>query len=638
MGLTVATLGRDPGTTFSVIKVGPGGATPLADDANKLVVRTVAETHLHLPGMFEITFNDDSGNVVSTAGLSIGAEVKIFGPAGKNGTPKLLVDGEVTSIEGMFERLNFITVVRGYDKAHRLQRALRTRTFLNMSDSEIADQIAQEAGLTPGQIDSSSTTHIHLGQCNQTDWNFLSQRAREIGFETGVADGKFYFRKASTVAGTEEPVSMTFRQDMRSFRPRLTAGNLPSEVEVRVWDPAQATVIASQTATAASNASLTGYQPATIAGTFASAGAAEAEGAEGVEEAETEEETGNLGPPPATDAYVINDRPAASGSAITAAATQIAAGLADHIGSTFAEAEGEAVGNPAIQAGAAINVSNVAEPFAGTWLVTRARHIFDLREGGYRTLFEASGRQDRSLLGLASAPTVRPAPPQMPGLACAVVTNNNDPTQKGKVKVVLPWLSPDYESDWAPVVQFGAGKRSGAMFLPEVGDEVLIGFELADPRRPYVLGGIVHDATTYSLGGDAVQATGMAGEVVRRGFVSAAGNLLVFHDEMPPGDSEGPATASDMTLGTGDGSLCLAIDQTAGTITLTCKPAPPGSQAPMGQLTIECGDAGTINIKTGPGGSVNIDGGGTLSLKAEESISIQSSGQVAIKGAQIMLN
>ena len=270
--------------------------------------------------------------------------------------------------------------------------------------------------------------------------------------------------------------------------------------------------------------------------------------------------------------------------------------------------------------------------------MTRARHIFDLREGGYRTVFEASGRQDRSLLGLASAPTVRPTPPQMPGLACAVVTNNNDPDQKGKVKVVLPWLSPDYESDWAPVVQFGAGKRSGAMFLPEVGDEVLIGFELADPRRPYVLGGIVHDGTTYSLGGEAVQATGMAGEVVRRGFVSAAGNRLVFHDEMPPGDSEGPATASDMTFGTGDGSLGLAIDQTAGTITLTCKPAPPGSQAPMGQLTIECGDAGTINIKTGPGGSVNIDGGGTLSLKAEESISIQSSGQVAIKGSQIMLN
>ena len=62
------------------------------------------------------------------------------------------------------------------------------------------------------------------------------------------------------------------------------------------------------------------------------------------------------------------------------------------------------------------------------------------------------------------------------------------------------------------------------------------------------------------------------------------------------------------------------------------------TEAATGILNIQCGDAGTINIKTGPGGSVNIDGGGTLSLKAEESISIQSTGQVAIKGAQIMLN
>ena len=638
--MTVDTVGQTPGTTFSEIKTGPGGTMPLAADAEQLVIRTVAETHLHLPGMFEIMFNDKSGDVVTSAGLSIGTEVRVFGPAGKDGTPQLLVAGEVTSIEGMFERLNFITVVRGYDKAHRLQRARRTRTFLNMTDSDIASQIATEAGLTPGQIDSSSTTHVHLGQCNQTDWDFLSQRAREIGFETGVADGNFYFRKASTVtgAGTAKPVSMTFRQNLWLFRPRLTAGNLPSEVEVRVWDPAQATVIASQTATAAGSASLTGYQPATIAGTFTSAGAAEAEGAEGAEEAETEEETGNLGPAPATDAYVINDRPAATGAAITAAATQIASSLADHIGSTFAEAEGEAAGDPSIKAGAAITVSGVPAPFGGTWLVTSARHIFDQREGGYRTLFEASGRQERSLLGLASAPSVRPAPPQVPGLACAVVTNNNDDTQKGRVKVALPWLSPDYESDWAPVVQFGAGKRSGAMFLPEVGDEVLIGFELGDPRRPYVLGGIVNTATTYDLGGQAVQATGMAGEVVRRGFVSAAGNRLVFHDEMPPGDTEGPPTASDITLGTKDSSLCLTIDQTAGTITLTCKPAPPGSQAPAGQLTIQCGDAGIVNIKTGQGGQVNIDGGDVLSLKAQAQISIQSSGPVQIKGNPIMLN
>jgi phage protein D len=644
--MTVETTGQAPGSVFALIKVGADG-TSLSQEAEERVIRTVAETHLHLPGMFEITFNDDGGDVITQAGLSIGTTIKIFGPGGDDGTPRLLISGEVTSIEGIFERLNFITVVRGYDHAHRLQRTRHTQTFLDMKDSDIAAQLAEDAGLTVGHVETSATTHAHLGQCDQTDWDFLSQRAREIGFETGVQDGKFYFRKASTTAGDGNPVALTFRDPdgLRSFRPRLTAGNLAPQVEVRVWDPARATVVASQAGTATGSAGLTGQSPAAIASTFMSAAgdageADESGGGLGAGE--------NLGPPPASDAYVVTDRLAASGAAVTAAAEEIAAALADHIGSTFAEAEGEAAGNPAITAGVAIQVDGVPAPFAGSWLVTSARHVFDVGEGGYYTSFEVSGRQERSLLGLASAATSRPAPPRVPGLACGVVSSiygSGDENDQGgqlgnlaRVKVALPWLSPMYVSDWAPVLQFGAGKRSGAVFLPEVGDEVLVGFELGDPRRPYVLGGIVNQSTGYDLGGPAVQAAGMTAAVIRRGFVSGAGNRLVFHDELPPADSGGPPTASDITLGTKDGSLCLAIDQTAGTVTLTCKPAPPDSQAPSGQLTIQCGDAGIVNISTGPGGSVTIDGGDTLSLKAQASISIESSGQVAIKGAQIMLN
>jgi len=639
-------LGQVPGTSFALIKVGAGGS-PLPTDAANLVVRTVAETHLHLPGMFEIAFNDVGGDVITQAGLAIGTAVQIFGPGGEDGTPQLLIAGEVTSIEGIFERLHFITVVRGYDQAHRLQRSRHTQTFLDMKDSDIAAQLADGAGLTMGQIDTSATTHAHLGQCDQTDWDFLSQRAREIGFETGVKDGKFYFRKASTVTGEGNPVTLTFMAagGLRSFRPRVTAGNLPPQVEVRVWDPAQAMVVAHQAGTATGSAGLTGQDPAALASTFTSAGgdAGEAGGADGAGGGPGAGQ--NLGPPPASDAYVVIDRLAASGAAVTAAAEEIAAALADHIGSTFAEAEGEAAGNPAIAAGAAIQVDGVPAPFGGSWLVTSARHVFDVAEGGYYTAFEVSGRQERSLLGLASAATSRPAPPRVPGLACGVVSSIYDPNgdngnlgSLARVKVALPWLSPTYVSDWAPVLQFGAGQRSGAVFLPEVGDEVLVGFELGDPRRPYVLGGIINQSTGYDLGGPAVQAAGMTASVIRRGFVSGAGNRLVFHDELPPPDSGGPPTASDITLGTKDGSLSLAIDQTAGTVTLTCKPAPPDSQAASGQLNIQCGDAGIVNISTGPGGSVTIDGGDTLTLKAQASISIQSSGQVAIKGAQIMLN
>ncbi|HEX4705439.1 MAG TPA: phage baseplate assembly protein V [Pseudonocardiaceae bacterium] len=614
------------------ILIGKGAGRPLDEEAEERLVRTVVDASLHLPGMFELTFFDRSLDILTVAGLSIGTVVQVWGGGLGDGSGVLLLSGEITSLEGRFERGGRYTIVRGYDLGHRLQRARRTRTFVNMTDSDIASRLAREAGLTESQVEPSGTAHVHIGQCDQTDWDFLTQRAREIGYELAAGDGVFRFRKASTTTGGT-PVALGYGENLWEFRPRVTAGNLTPEVEVRVWDQLQAKVIAHTKPTSSGAATITGTEPAALARTFAGTPTAPDP------PAERSPAVGDLGPAPSATAHVLYDRPLAVGAAITSAGEQVAGALAEHLASTFAEADGEAEGTPGITAGGVVKISGVPTPFQGSWLVTGVQHVWDLAEGGYLTRFVASGRQERSLLGLTSiGGTTRSAPARLPGVYCAVVTNNNDPQQKARVKVALPWLSPDYESDWASVVQFGAGKASGAMFLPEVGDEVLVGFEFADPRRPYVFGGIVNNTTGFSLGAPPIKSTGMVGQVVRRGFVSGAGNRLVFHDEVPPGDDKAPPTASDIVLGTGDGSLGLAIDQTAGTITLTCKPSPPNSKTPTGSLTIECGDAGVVNIKTGEGGSVTIDGGSTLTLKSQESVTIQSTGQVAIKGETITLN
>jgi uncharacterized protein involved in type VI secretion and phage assembly len=79
------------------------------------------------------------------------------------------------------------------------------------------------------------------------------------------------------------------------------------------------------------------------------------------------------------------------------------------------------------------------------------------------------------------------------GLYPALVKDIKDPDGQGRVQVTLPW-SPDpsgsqYEA-WARLATLMAGKNRGAWFIPDVGDEVLIGFEAGDPRRPYVLGAL----------------------------------------------------------------------------------------------------------------------------------------------------
>lgn len=623
------TTGQSAVVVWPSVRTGPGQGTALTTDVEARLLRTVVDTHLHLPGMFVLTFRDIDGTTLTDAGLSIGTCVQVWAGTPGDEQARRLITGEVTAIEGRYEYLAGLTIVRGYDLGHRLQRVRRTRTFVNMTDSDIASQVAREGGLTLGEIMPTSVVHDHLGQCDETDWDFLKQRAREIGYEFGMADGTFRFRKASSVSGaTGEPLTLTLGENLRAFTPRVTAGNLTPNVEVRVWDPLQARVTSATAETATGAASIARSTAATFGQQFgqAATGASPAVPPEG-----EAGEQDSFGPPPSGTAHVISDRPVGSGASANSAATSVANGLAEHLASTFAEAEGEAAGSPQIQAGAVVRAEGIPSQFTGNWVVTNARHIFDLSEGGYHTAFVASGRHERSLLGLASAGATQSPLPRMPGVVCGIVTNVND--TKGRAKVALPWLSPSYESDWAPVVQFGAGRRSGAMFLPEVGDEVLIGFEFGDARRPYVLGGVVNNQSAYSLGGSAVQAQGRSATVVRRGFVSAAGHRLVFHDEMPPGESEGRPTVSEIVLGTGDSVVRLAIDAVAGTLVLACTP-----EDPPGHLTIQCGNAGTVDIQTGQGGTVNVDGGDTLNLKAQAAVKIQSSGEVTVHGAQIKLN
>ena len=79
------------------------------------------------------------------------------------------------------------------------------------------------------------------------------------------------------------------------------------------------------------------------------------------------------------------------------------------------------------------------------------------------------------------------------GVFPASVSDIKDPDGMGRVKVTLPW-SPDTGNDryevWARVATLMGGNNRGSWFIPDPNDEVLVGFEGGDPRRPYVIGGL----------------------------------------------------------------------------------------------------------------------------------------------------
>jgi uncharacterized protein involved in type VI secretion and phage assembly len=311
--------------------------------------------------------------------------------------------------------------------------------------------------------------------------------------------------------------------------------------------------------------------------------------------------------------HTVVDRPVVDQQVADATASACAEALA----SAHAEAEGVAIGDPRLKAGAAVVLAMAGWPYDGKYVVTSARHVFD--SSGYRTHLSCSGRNDRSLWGLVgrgtggSATSSRASGPPVPGVVIGVVTANDDPEDLGRVKVKFPWLADDYESWWVRISQLGAGADRGAVWLPEVNDEVLVAFDHGDTRSPVVVGFLWNGVDRPPLGDGLVDGT--TGAVKRRGFVSRKNHRMVFLDD--DGDS-------GVALLSGDDKLKLALDATATTITVKA----------AGSVEI----SGSQGVQITSDGAICIQAGQTLELKGKTGVTIDGGPKVDVDGSVIQLN
>ena len=147
--------------------------------------------------------------------------------------------------------------MRGYDRRHRLQRGRKVRTFVQQKDSDIAAQIAGEAGLT-AQTDDSSVVHDYILQANQSDLEFLQERARLIEYEVTVDDKTMSFRAVANAAS--EIMALTLNDELLEFYPRLSAAGQVSEVQIRGWSVKDKQAIIAQAKAGAEVSTMGGQQ------------------------------------------------------------------------------------------------------------------------------------------------------------------------------------------------------------------------------------------------------------------------------------------------------------------------------------------------------------------------------------------
>jgi len=203
----------------------------------------------------------------------------------------------------------------------------------------------------------------------------------------------------------------------------------------------------------------------------------------------------------------------------------------------------------------------------------------------------------------------RPVSGQMPGLVEAIVVDNKDPDQLGRVKLKFPTLPEMPESFWARLVMPMAGKKRGWMTIPEIDDEVLVAFAHGDFSHAIVVGSLYN-------GVDVPPYANEDGNNDLRVFQSRSGHRLTFDDKS--GDERVELVlhneeirvvwdSAKKTLGIYSGKDIII--ESKETISLKCK-----------DFVLEASNS--INMKSGTstkiesGTSCAVNGGSMLTLKA----------------------
>ena len=334
-------------------KIFAGGSELSAETALDVFEVKVSD-YVEGAGCFTITFNNWNADRQEFKSIGVnqmteGTEVEI--KAGFNTGVTSLIVGEVTALEPEFTETQApMLKVHGYDRLHRFRRGRKTRSFLQMKDSDIAQKIASELQL---QADAEDTqiTHDYVLQSNQTDIDFLLERARRINFEVVVKDKTLFFHKAAN--DKSKVVSIEYGLTLKTFYPRLSTMKQVSKVLVQGWDHKNKEAIVGQAQQGDELTKMNGEK----------LGVAIAESAF------------------SSSSSVVVTKPVFS----QGEANQIAKGLFNEMTVDFITGEASAIGDPEIRAGKVVEILKVGQRFSGPYYVTSSTHVVSSR--GYTTKF-----------------------------------------------------------------------------------------------------------------------------------------------------------------------------------------------------------------------------------------------------------
>jgi Rhs element Vgr protein len=527
-----------------------------------------------------------------------GSEIKIN--AGYDESEETIFEGIVIKhgikITGdNFSRL----VIECRDKAVVMTIGRKNANYIDSKDSDIISKLIGNYSGLSSDIEATTTEHKELVQYYSTDWDFMLTRAEANGLLVCVDNGKLAVKPPET---SSSPVlKVGYGDDLMEFQADIDARSQLAEVNCVTWDPNQQAIAEENVAPQSLNQQ----------GDLSTTDLAEV----------VDLKSYRLQTPAMLEKSELKD---------WATAQQRKSGLARIRGRMKFQGSAKA------KIGALIELEGVGNRFNGNVFVSTVSH--DIANGNWLTEVDFGMSpnwfvEENDVI----APTAAGLLPGVEGLQIGVVKKlDEDPDGQSKIQVSVPVLQAETEGVWARLTNFYASNQFGAFFIPEIGDEVVLGYLNNDPSNPIVLGSVYSSklAPPYELTADNFI----------KAIVTKSELKVEFDDEkkvitvITPGNNQLIISDEDKSI--------LLEDQNGNKLELSesgiLLDSPKDiSISAKGKISIDAVDEIGITSKADvsvEGLNVNHSADVGFTAKGNASAELSASGQTTVKGAMVMIN
>lgn len=388
--------------------------------------------------------------ISTSASFVPGSEISI--KAGYNGVTSLIFSGVVSKqVIRVDNQHGPVLDVECRNKAIKLALGRKSQAWTKTKDSDALSALISAAGLS---ADVSATTVVHeeLVQYYASDWDFLVMRAEMNSQVVNVSNAKLSVM--SPVSQTQSALTITYGDDVYAFHAELNAVTQLNQVKASSWDYANQQLLSESAAN-----DLPG--------------------------------PGNLSSKKL--AGVINLAEFELQTSAAVASGQLSAwAKAQMLKSELSKIRGmvRVQGRSQITPGMYLTLDGFGTRFDGVHLVSAVHH--ELEHGNW--MCEYRFGMPFEWFVETHAVQAAPAAGLLPGIAgifnATVKQIDNDPDNEYRILVEVALFNDKQQGLWARLTNFYSTNGQGAFFLPEVGDEVILGFLNQDPRYPVILGSV----------------------------------------------------------------------------------------------------------------------------------------------------